>query len=299
MKRKRFLSLFIALALCLTSFTAFAADEADSDRLEVYYNDMIIEFDVEPIIEDGRTLVPMRAIFETMGCAVYYSEEDGKQNVFARRANDSLLLTIGENKMYFNNDEKDLDVPAKIKDGRTLIPLRAVSEAFECEVYWYGDTKTIQIYSPASAYVNSIEKISETITDYEGNVLIEAVAYYPVFENPGSMPCLDAINVDYKWDVDKFIEEARAKKDDALSLKEQMGDKFTTFVYELTFEKTYSIWGYLSFINHKYINVGGAHPTKTMESRTYGTSFEGEMSVSDMIEESMLDVSCLSRYLLL
>ena len=59
-------------------------------------------------------------------------------------------------------------------------PLRAISEAFECEVHWYGETKTVHIYSPARAYVVSAEKLAETITDDEGNVLIEAVAYYPV-----------------------------------------------------------------------------------------------------------------------
>ena len=250
-----------------------------------------MEFDVEPVIEDGRTLVPLRAIFEAMGCAVYYSEEDGKGIVSARRSDDSLLLTIGENKMYFNNKEIALDVPAKVKDDRTLVPLRAISEAFECEVHWYGDTKTIHIYSPAGAYVNSVEKIAETITDDEGNVLIEAVAYYPSFENPAEIPGFDAVNADYKWDADKFIEEARGKKEDALMLKEQMGEAFTPFVYEFTFQQTYSIWGYLSFINHKYINIGGAHPSKIMESRTYDINSDVVMSVSEVIDEDELDVS--------
>ena len=268
-----------------------AYNEKYADRLNIYYNDEIMCFDVEPIIENDRTLVPFRAIFEAMGCAVYYTEEDGKQIVSARRGNDTLMLTIGENKMYFNGEEIALDVPAKIKDDRTLVPLRAISEAFECEVHWYGDTKTIYIYSPASAYVNSVEKIAETITDDKGDALIEVVAYYPVFENPTEMPCLDAINTDYKWDADKFIEEARAKKEDALLLKEQMGDAFTPFVYELTFQQTYSIWGYLSFINYKYVDIGGAHPSTIMESRTYSTSLDGEMSVSEVIDEEMLDVS--------
>ena len=182
MKAKRFLSLFIALVLCLSSFTVIAAEELigekPKDKIDVFYNDEIINFDVEPVIENGRTLVPLRAIFETMGCAVYYSAKDGKQTVSARRANDNLLITIGENKMYFNGEEKALDVPAKITEGRTLVPLRAISEAFDCEVHWYGDTKTIRIYSPANAYSVSAEKIEETITDDEGNVLIEAVAYY-------------------------------------------------------------------------------------------------------------------------
>ena len=272
-----------------TRLSAF--NEQYKDRLNVFYNDEIITFDVEPIIEDGRTLVPLRAIFEAMGCAVYYSEEDGKGIVSARRSDDGLLLTIGENKMYFNGNAIELDVPAKVKDDRTLVPLRAISEAFECEVHWYGDTKTIHIYSPAGAYVNSVEKIAETITDDEGNILIEAVAYYPVFENPTEIPGLDAVNTDYKWDADKFIEEARSKKEDALLLKEQMGEAFTPFVYELTFQQTYSIWGYLSFINHKYINIGGAHPSKIMESRTYDINSDVAMSVSEMIDEEELDVS--------
>ena len=170
--------MFAAIVLCLSPLTAFG--EKNANRIDICYNDEILLFDVEPVIENGRTLVPLRAIFEIMGCAVYYSIDDGKQIVKAHRANDSLLLTIGENKMYFNGKEISLDVPAKSKDARTLVPLRAISEAFECEVYWYGDTSKIDIYSPARAYVVHAEKRSETITNDEGNVLIEAVAYYPV-----------------------------------------------------------------------------------------------------------------------
>ena len=67
-------------------------NEKNNDKLDVIYNNDLLTFDVEPIIENGRTLVPFRTIFETMGCAVYYSEEDGKQIVSARRADDSLVL---------------------------------------------------------------------------------------------------------------------------------------------------------------------------------------------------------------
>ena len=268
-----------------------AFNEKYSDKIDIFYNDDIIDFDVEPVIENYRTLVPVRTIFENMGCAVYYYKEDGKQYVCANRANDNLLLTIGENKMYFNSKEIPLDVPAKIKDGRTLVPLRAISEAFECEVHWYGDTNAIYIYSPVNAYVVNAEKLSETITDDEGNVLIEAVAYYPVIENSTEIPCFDTINSDYKRDAQKFMEEARAKKEDALVLRQQIGEDFTPFVFELTYEQTYSVWGYLSFTNHKYINVGGVHPTKTMESRTYCVSSEEEISVSDVLIEDRFDSS--------
>ena len=268
-----------------------AFNEKNKDKLDVIYNNDLLTFDVEPIIENGRTLVPFRTIFETMGCAVYYSEEDGKQIVSARRADDSLVLTIGEKKMYSGGKEIDLDVPAKIKDGRTLVPLRAISEAFECDVDWAGDTKNVYICSPASAYTIHAQKFEETITDDEGNVLIEVVAYCPAIENPNESSTFDTINEDYKWDVDRFLEEAREKKEDALALRKQMGDAFVPFVYELTYEQTYSIWGYLSFVSHKYVNLGGVHPTKTMESRTYHINNNVELSVSELLMEDQLDVS--------
>ena len=130
-----------------------AYSEKYSDRIDVFYNDEIVIFDVEPVIENGRTLVPFRAIFEAMGCAVEYSDKDGKETVSAQRENDKLFITIGENKMYFNEEEKALEVPVKITNDRTLVPLRAISEAFECEVNWYEDTKTIRINSLQDASV--------------------------------------------------------------------------------------------------------------------------------------------------
>ena len=268
-----------------------AYKEKYEDRIDVYYNDDILCFDVEPVIENGRTLVPFRTVFEAMGCAVYYTENDAKKIVTARRANDVLMLVIGENRMYFNGNEILLDVPAKIKDSRTLVPLRAVSEAFECEVEWDGDIRTIRIYTPVNAYHVTAQKLSETVTDDEGNVLVEAVAYYPVIENHTEIPCLDTINYDYKWDAGKFIEEAKAMKEDALMLKEQMGKDFKPFVYELTYNQTYSFCGCLSFTNYKYINRGGVHPSNVMESRSYCINSETEMSLSDIINEKVLDVS--------
>ncbi len=266
--------------------------EKYDERIDVVYNDKDLIFDVEPIAENGRTLVPFRAIFEAMGCAVDYANQNGTFIVTAHRGNDSLTLTIGENKMYFNSKEIALDVSAKIKDNRTLVPLRAISEAFECEVHWYGETKTVFIYSAAEAYSLSAEKLSKTITDDKGNVLVEAVAYYPVLNNPTETPYIDTINSDAKWDAQKFMEEAKSAKEDALLMRETMGEEFfTPFVYELTFEQTYNVYGDFSYTNYKYVNMGGAHPTTTLESRNYDIGMEEEYSLSTVISEDCLDVS--------
>lgn len=268
-----------------------AFNEKHTDRISVFYNDEVITFDVEPVIENGRTLVPLRAIFEVMGCAVGYSKADGKQMITARRAKDNLMLTIGDDSMYFNGREITLDVPAKIKDGRTLVPLRAISEAFECEVYWHSETKSIDIYSPTECFSVNAQKLTETITDQNGNAIIEAVAYYPALKNPMEIPVLDTINEDYKLSAEAFIEEAKAKKEDALILQAEMGEDFAPFTYEMTFEQNYNATGYLSLTNHKYIYTGGAHPTSVMESKSFCTSDNREMSLSDVIAEESLEVS--------
>ena len=192
MKAKRMLSLLLVIVFCLSSMTAWAADDPTEeifvvsapeqntiDRVSALYNDEMIEFDVDPVIENGRILVPFRAIFETMGCAVYYSvDENGKQVVSARRGSDNLLLTIGETEMYCNGKTIVLDVPAKIKNGRTLVPARAISEALEYDVLWDGDSRTVSISARKEHYTVHTETLTETITDEDGTVLVEAVAYY-------------------------------------------------------------------------------------------------------------------------
>ena len=52
--------------------------------------------------------------------------------------------------MTVNGEEKMLDVPAKIVDGRTLVPVRACAESFGLKVEWNDTTKTVKIRKPTS-----------------------------------------------------------------------------------------------------------------------------------------------------
>ncbi|MCI5970383.1 MAG: copper amine oxidase N-terminal domain-containing protein, partial [Oscillospiraceae bacterium] len=56
-----------------------------------------------------------------------------------------ISLAIGGNTMYVNGEEKPLDVPAMIYGERTLVPVRAVSEALSCNVEWIGEENTVVI----------------------------------------------------------------------------------------------------------------------------------------------------------
>jgi competence protein ComEC len=111
---------------------------------QVILDDKTLTFDVPPTIENDRTLVPLRAIFEALGANVQW---DGvTQTVTATKDDIEIKLIIG-GQAYKNGAPVTLDVPAKIINDRTMVPLRFVSEAFGCQVAWDGSTQTITITS--------------------------------------------------------------------------------------------------------------------------------------------------------
>lgn len=112
-------------------------------KIGVTLNGVPIEFEQSPITENDRTLVPMRAIFEAMGAKVAWNEEE--QTVTATKDNNIISIKIGDNIMIKNGDEITLDVSAKIIEGRTLVPVRAIAEAFETTVNWNNAARMVEI----------------------------------------------------------------------------------------------------------------------------------------------------------
>lgn len=121
---------------------------AVSEDIPVYVNGTRVNFDVKPVIENGRTLVPMRAIFEAMGAGI---EWDGdSQTVRAQKGETRVVLTIGSLSPTVDGKAVQLDVPAKIVGNRTLAPLRFVGEALGGRVAWDPSAREVRIYSPDS-----------------------------------------------------------------------------------------------------------------------------------------------------
>lgn len=100
----------------------------------VFYNNKKILFDQIPVIENGRTLVPLRAIFETFGAEVTW--DGATSTVIAVKEGTEVKLTIDSCTAYKNGESIELDVPAKIINGRTLVPVRFVSDCFDISVDW-------------------------------------------------------------------------------------------------------------------------------------------------------------------
>ncbi len=113
--------------------------------IKVLVNGGELSFDQPPIIKDSRTLVPLRAIFEALGAEVDWDGDT--RTVTASKGKTTVVLTVDSASYTVNGSEKTLDVPAQIVNSRTLVPVRAVSESFGCEVEWDGDTRTVVINS--------------------------------------------------------------------------------------------------------------------------------------------------------
>jgi hypothetical protein len=113
----------------------------------VNLNGQTLGFDVPPIIDNGRVMVPMRAIFEALGAQVTWDATSG--SVYASSGSNEIKLEIG-GQAFINGTPATLDVPAEIVDGRTLVPLRFVSEAMGATVNWDDATQTVTIITTSS-----------------------------------------------------------------------------------------------------------------------------------------------------
>ncbi|MBQ7040112.1 MAG: copper amine oxidase N-terminal domain-containing protein, partial [Clostridia bacterium] len=114
---------------------------AAAEGITVILNGEQLQFDVEPIIINGRTMVPMRAIFEALGCTVAW-DGDTQQAIGIKNGN-KVVVAIGNTAAYIGGEFTEIDQPPVLMNSRTLVPLRFVSEAYGCEVDWNGDTQTV------------------------------------------------------------------------------------------------------------------------------------------------------------
>lgn len=110
--------------------------------ISVQVKGKMLSFDNQPpMIKNGRTLVPVRAIFEEIGASVEW--DDSTKTVTAKKGADTIRMTINDRALKKNDSTVMLEVPAQIIGGRTMVPARAVAEAFDMRVTWDGRTKTV------------------------------------------------------------------------------------------------------------------------------------------------------------
>lgn len=104
------------------------------DQVPVYLDGKRLFFDVPPLVEKGRTFVPMRGIFEALGAELKWDQES--KTVTAVKGSKTISLTINKREAVIDGKVSPLDAPARVVEGRTLVPLRFVGEALGAGVTW-------------------------------------------------------------------------------------------------------------------------------------------------------------------
>jgi len=117
------------------------------DNQKMFVNDQEQYIDsvnrTAPIIIGGRTMVPIRAIIENMGGTVAWNATEKRIDLSLK----SKKLTLWVDRLTADLDGKqlNLDIPPKVIRGRTLVPLRFVSENLGCKVEWDGTSKKVTL----------------------------------------------------------------------------------------------------------------------------------------------------------
>lgn len=112
---------------------------------EALIDENVITLDAPPFVDPktNRTLVPLRFIAEAFGAEVKWEAEF--KTVTITLNNREIKLQIGNNAAYVDNEQKTLEQPPVIQNGRTMVPIRFIAEAFGATVKWDDTTKTIEI----------------------------------------------------------------------------------------------------------------------------------------------------------
>ncbi|MBE7054026.1 MAG: copper amine oxidase N-terminal domain-containing protein [Ruminococcaceae bacterium] len=204
---KKILSLLLALAVAITPSFVFADEE-----ISVFVDSNKVVFDQNPIIENGRTLVPLRAIFEALGA---YVEWNGDTNtVVAKKGLTTIVLQIGSNRIYKTTPSTanyfDIDVPASLINSRTLVPVRAISEALGAKVGWDGTTKTVSIESENRNILNLFRTHENKKLKEDGNI---EVVYYEMFMDYPQIEGYDKANESIKNLFEEKFKDVIRRKD--------------------------------------------------------------------------------------
>lgn len=144
------------------------ASSSQSGQIQVYLDGQLMTFDQPPVIIEGRTMVPMAAIFQGLGATVTW--DAASQMVTARKGDTTIKLIIGMPSAQVNGHETALSPAPQIINGRTLVPLYFVAQALGAQVQWDAATRTITITSGSTG--NSGNSGTTEIT-YNGKQIVD------------------------------------------------------------------------------------------------------------------------------
>ena len=272
----------IAFVIAVSPLGVFALEYPTAS---VVVDGVELVFDQPAIIVNSRTMVPLRKIFEALGAHVTWDGDS--QTVVAKKGATTISLQIGSNRVYKvtpdGADYFDVDVSAMLLNSRTLVPVRAISEALDAVVGWNGETSTVTVESAR-------KDIHDMYLPDESNT-----AQYSVLVGYPQIDGYDAANAKIKAAFESLYETERSKKETEsktdLDGSLLYGWMFMPHNYEALTEVTYVGDGKICLLTHISDFSGG------VRTNTSRKAFLFDATTGDSIEiDSALKAQALALF---
>lgn len=146
MNKKLILTAITAALIVNTAAFMPGCASASSGEIKIIYDGNELSLDTAPQIVNDTTLVPMRAVFEAFGAKVKWDGDT--QTVTAKKKSKTISMTVGSDEISKNEEIIKAQTAPQIIDGRTMVPVRAISELLGLDVDWNGEDRIITITTP-------------------------------------------------------------------------------------------------------------------------------------------------------
>lgn len=142
MKLRKWLSLLLLCVLCLSAAIPSALAQTQP-KIQIYLDGNVIHSDVDPYIipKANVTMVPIRVISQGLGAWVEWTAST--RSVAIRKDDKLITMTVGAKGATVNNTNVELDTTVEVKKGRTMVPLRFVSQELGLLVHWDSKTQSV------------------------------------------------------------------------------------------------------------------------------------------------------------
>jgi len=133
------------LAICIGDTYGYLMKRDSSSPIRIKLDGKFINLPVDPVSENGYTLVPFRAVFESLGAKVDW---DGTTKTITGTKDETKIILKQDSKdAIANGEHKTLPVPVKAINGVTFVPVRFVAESLGIKVEWDGTNRIVKLIS--------------------------------------------------------------------------------------------------------------------------------------------------------
>jgi len=158
MKLTRIIVALVISLLCLIPTVSAYSEKVIS--LEI--DGTVIRTEVPPTVIGGRTMVPVRDIFEACGANVTW--DPATKKITGSKGGKNVVMQVGSNKLYMNSSVATMDCTPVIIEGRTLAPARYVALGFGGTTQWDALNKVVVITGVTTPTVETTTEMTTTTT---------------------------------------------------------------------------------------------------------------------------------------